>query len=88
VDYDKIKGVMFLCGRQPGQKMQLPGREFSSPLKKLVQAKVPPHRRKTVHLLKDDTGVVYAEYVGAAGSVSVDKTTRRFLRLEVEEKRK
>jgi tRNA(Ile)-lysidine synthase len=68
--------------------MQLPGREFSSPLKKLVQAKVPPHRRKTVHLLKDDTGVVYAEYVGAAGSVSVDKTTRRFLRLEVEEKRK
>ena len=83
LDYDKIKGDIFLRQRQYGERIRLCGRDFTSSLKKLIQAKVPPQRRHTLHVLADDDGIVFAEFIGAAHRVSPDANTRRLLIIEV-----
>lgn len=79
LDYDKIKGSIFLRPRQYGERIQLCGREFTSSLKKLIQSHVPPQRRQTLHILADDAGIVYAEWIGIADRVRPDESTRRLL---------
>lgn len=85
LDYDKIKGNIFLRLRQPGERIRLPGRAFTSSLKKVIQAKVPQGRRKTLHILADDDGIVFAEYIGAADCAVPDENTRRLLVVEIRE---
>lgn len=85
LDYDKIKGNIFLRLRQPGERIRLPGRAFTSSLKKVIQAKVPQGRRKTLHILADDDGIVFAEYIGAADRAVPDENTRRLLVVEIRE---
>ena len=63
LDYDKIKGEIFLRPRQSGDRMQLSGRGFTSALKKLIQANLPPARRRTAHVLAAADGVIFAEFV-------------------------
>ena len=82
LDYDKIKGEMFLRPRQPGDRMQLPGRGFTSAVKKLIQANLPPERRSTAYILADGEGVVCVRGVGCAARVCPDEKTRRLLVLE------
>ena len=82
LDYDKIKGEMFLRPRQPGDRMQLPGRGFTSAVKKLIQANLPPERRSTAYILADGEGVVCVRGVGCAVRVCPDEKTRRLLVLE------
>ncbi len=83
LDYDKIKGEIFLRARQPGDRMTLPGRGFTSSLKKLIQANLPPERRAFAHVLADASGVIYAEGAGCAARVCPDADTRRLLVLEI-----
>lgn len=83
LDYDKIKGNLFLCPRPYGARIQLCGRTFTSSLKKCIQASVPRERRSTLHTLMDDEGVVFAEYIGIAQRVRPDAATKRLLVLEV-----
>ena len=85
LDYDKIKGEIFLRARQPGDRIALPGREFTSSLKKLIQANLPPERRAFAHVLADASGVIYAEGAGCAARVCPDADTRRLLVLEMTE---
>ena len=85
LDYDKIKGNIFLRLRQPGERIRLPDRAFTSSLKKVIQAKVPQGRRKTLHILADDDGIVFAEYIGAADRAVPDENTRRLLVVEIRE---
>lgn len=85
LDYDKIKGDIFLRIRQPGDRIHLVGRSFTSSLKKVIQAKVPQERRRTLHILADEVGIVFAEYIGADERVYPDETTRRLLVLEFTE---
>lgn len=85
LDYDKIKGNIFLRLRHPGERICLPGRPFTSSLKKVIQAEVPQRRRKTLHILADNDGIVFAEYIGAVDRAVPDENTRRFLVLEVRE---
>lgn len=63
--------------------MQLSGRGFTSALKKLIQANLPPERRRTAHVLADADGVIFAEGVGCAARVCPDGETRRLLVLEI-----
>lgn len=83
LDYDKIEGVPVLGPRSYGARIQRCGRSFTTPLKKCVQACVPRQRRRTVHILTDDAGVVFAEFVGIAQRVVPDAQTRRLLVLEI-----
>ncbi len=85
LDYDKIKGDIFLRPRQYGARMQLCGRNFTASLKKLIQAKVPKPRRDTLHVLTDDEGVIYAEYIGIADRVRPDEHTQWLLAVDVRE---
>lgn len=83
VDYDKIKGVILVSPRVTGARIRLAGRDFTSSLKKCIQAKVPRERRSTIHCLTDDAGIFYAEFIGVADRVKLDATTRRFLTIRV-----
>ena len=85
LDYDRIKGSIFLRTRQPGERIRLPGRGFSSSLKKVIQGNVPQKRRKTLHILADDAGVVFVEMLGADERVLPNADTKRLLRIEVTE---
>ena len=68
--------------RQSGDRMQLPGRGFTSAVKKLIQANLPPERRSTAYILADGEGVVCVRGVGCAARVCPDEKTRRLLVLE------
>ena len=83
LDYDKIKGDVFLHPREPGARMQLCGCNFTSSLKKRIQEKVPKEKRSTLHLLYDAAGVIYAEDIGVAERVRADAASERLLVVQI-----
>jgi len=86
VDYDKIKGNLFIRGREPGDSFSSPRRGNTKPLKKLFnELKVPLPERDTYPLLADDSGVVWLMGQGAAASASIDKNTKRIIHISLEE---
>lgn len=90
VDYDKIKGCVTLRSRRPGDRIQLPGRDFTVSIKKRIQEVVPLRKRQTLHFLEDEEGIVYAEDIGIAERVKpVAGVTKAllFLNTEYEEKK-
>lgn len=83
VDCDKIKGAIFLRGKRPGDRVRLAGRNCTSVVKKVVQEKLPPDRRKTAHLAEDAEGIFYVEGAGVAQRVAPDEGTTHMLMLRV-----
>lgn len=83
LDYDKIKGRAVLRSRRFGDKIQLPGRSFSSSVKKLINEIVPDDMRGSLHFIEDESGTVFAEYIGVAERAAPDENTRRFLKISV-----
>ena len=83
LDYDKIIGRAVLRNRRFGDRIQLRGRNFTSSVKKLINEKIPPQERSTLHFIDDDQGTIFAEKIGIAGRVAPDGDTRRFLRITV-----
>lgn len=84
LDYDKIKGSVILRNRRFGDKIRLKGNDFTSSVKKLINAKVPPESRETMHFLEDEEGLIFAEYLGIDGRVAPDGNTLRFLEISIE----
>lgn len=85
LDYDKIKGVIFLRGRQYGDHVQFAGHQSESSVKKQIQKQVPPQRRQTLHFLADEEGTVFAEFLGVAARVQPDAETKRLLQISIQE---
>ena len=83
LDYDKIKGGAVLRNRRSGDKIQLRGRDFRSSVKKLINAKIPPEDRGTLHFIEDDEGTIFAEKLGIAQRVAPDRDTRRLLTITI-----
>ncbi len=83
LDYDKIIGRAILRNRRFGDRIQLRGRSFTSSVKKLINEKIPPQERASLHFIEDDEGTIFAEKLGIAGRVAPDGDTRRFLRITV-----
>ena len=81
VDYDKIKGEVFLRPKKSGDRIRLVGRNYTSSVKKAVQEKVARERRRTVHLAEDAEGLLYVEGVGIAQRVQPDENTACVLML-------
>ena len=52
-------------------------------VKKLINEKIPPQERASLHFIEDDEGTIFAEKLGIAGRVAPDGDTRRFLRITV-----
>lgn len=83
LDFDKIKGQPFFRRRKADDRITLPGRDFSSLLKKCVQAEVPLPERQTLCALYDELGCIWCERIGVAARVKPDQNSRRILTLSV-----
>ena len=85
LDYDKIKGVIFLRGRQYGDRVQFAGHRTVSSVKKQISKQVPPQRRQTLHFLADEEGTIFAEFLGVAARVQPDTETKRLLQIVIQQ---
>ena len=85
LDYDKIKGVIFLRGRKYGDHVQFAGHQSESSVKKQIQKRVPPQRRQSLHFLADEEGTIFAEFLGVAARVQPDTETTRLLQISIQE---
>lgn len=83
LDYDKITGNAFVSPRLPGAKMRLPGRDFTSSLKKCIQSQFPKSHRNHLYFLIDEAGVFFAEGIGVAARVAPDEKTEHFALVEI-----
>lgn len=83
-DYDKIVGRAVVRNRKYGDRIQLRGRNFTSSVKKLINEKIPPDQRGSLHFIEDEQGLVYAEGIGIAQRVAPDEKTVNFLVISVE----
>lgn len=83
IDYDKIKGKIFLRNRKSGDKIRLAERGLTKSLKKLFNESIPLEERHKIAVLSDDDGVIYVEGFGADERVSADENTKRILEVEI-----
>lgn len=83
IDYDKIKGRIFLRNRKGGDKIRLSERGITKSIKKLFNENIPLEMREKTMILSDDCGVIYVEGFGADGRVSADENTKRILEVEI-----
>ncbi len=83
IDYDKIKGRVFLRNRLSGDKIRLPERGITKTLKKLYNESIPLDNRYKTVVLSDDNGVIFVEGFGADERVSSDENTKRILNVRI-----
>lgn len=79
LDYDKIKGVIAVGTRRPGDSIRLAGRGCTKTLKKLYNERIPLEKRASALLIRDDDGVLAIEGLGAAERASVSEDTEKIL---------
>ncbi len=81
IDYDKIKGQLYLRCRQRGDKIRLANRDFTSSVKQLLNAKIPREERDSLCFICDDDGLIFIEKIGVADRVKVEKSTKHILKI-------
>lgn len=81
IDYDKIKGQLYLRCRRKGDKIKLKNRDFTSSVKQLLNAKIPREERDGLCFVCDDEGLIYIEKIGVADRVKVEESTKRILKI-------
>lgn len=79
MDYDKIKGQVFIRSRLDGDRITLHHRKHSSSVKKLLNASVPLEERSRLFFAEDSDGLIFVEKIGIADRVGIDENTRRIL---------
>lgn len=83
IDYDKIKGKIFLRNRISGDKIRLCNKGFTKSLKKLFNENIPLEDRHKVAVLSDEDGVIFVQGFGADERVCVDENTKRALKIKI-----
>lgn len=84
IDYDKIKGDIFVRNRRRGDKVKLSGRNITSSVKSLFNADIPRDERDKVLFLCDEQGIIFIEGYGCAERVKCQRFTKNLLRISVE----
>lgn len=84
LDYDKLRGVIFVRNRRSGDRIMLRGRDFTSSVKTLFNAGVRLEERKKRLFVCDEEGIVFIEGFGCAERVSCGSETKRVVRITVE----
>ena len=74
---------MILRNRRNGDKIRLAGRNFTSSVKKLINAQIKPDERPFLHFIDDECGTVFAEKIGIADRVKPDKNTANILEITI-----
>lgn len=83
MDYDKVKGGLTLRNRRNGDKIRLAGKNFTSSVKKLINERIEPDKRPFLHFIDDECGTLFAEKIGVAERVKVDKNTSKILKIMI-----
>lgn len=81
VDYDKIKGNLFMRTRQRGDKIKLANRDFTSSVKTLLNSAILRENRDSLCFICDEQGLIYIESIGVADRVKADENTKRILKI-------
>ena len=84
LDYDKINGKAVFRSREAGDRITLRKRRCTKTLKKLLnELSVAPEKRDSIIILADESGVLFAEGIGANARAEVSSSTRRILKIEI-----
>lgn len=85
IDYDKIHGRAIVRSRIEGDSITLASRKCTKSLKKLFnELAIPPERRDAVAVFADDNGVFLVEGAGISQNVTVDKHTKKIMKIRIE----
>ncbi len=82
IDCDRLCGDACIRGYIGNEKIRLPGRGFTSTVKKLL-ACLPQRERKRAVVVADSVGAVWVEGFGAAERVACDNATVRAVKVTV-----
>lgn len=82
-DYGKIQGDVVIRSRCNGDRFKLPSRDFTSSVKKLLQAEIPKQERQKLVFLEDRDGVIFIERFGFTERVKADCDTKEVLLLTI-----
>ena len=84
LDCDKIHGRAVVRSRSDGDFIALASRKCTKSLKKLFnELAIPPEKRNCVAVFSDDKGVFLVEGAGISRDVTVDKNTKKVMRIRI-----
>ena len=84
IDYDRIMGSGILRTRRPGDRLSLPERGVTKPLKKWFnEAKIPQEQREKLAVLADDMGPLWVQGLGSDRRVRPNAQTRCVLTITI-----
>ncbi|NMC57134.1 MAG: tRNA lysidine(34) synthetase TilS [Eubacteriaceae bacterium] len=82
IDYDKIKGNIFIRNRQTGDKFYPLGLKGSTSLKKyFINIKVPKQQRDKIPLLCDEENIIWIIGYALSDKYKVDEETKNILKI-------
>ena len=82
-DYDKIQGDIVLRNRLRSDSIKPVGATCTRELRKILQEKLPPEKRKLSAVLEDKNGIIWAEHAGLSDRVKPNAETENYLRIEI-----
>ncbi len=85
LNYDKIKGQLFLTSIMQGDKIRLRGRGVTKQLRRIFsEMNVPPEKRRSIPVLRDEEGLLWVRGIGVAERAAVDIQAERLIVISVE----
>lgn len=88
IDYDKISGTLVARCRLPGDKIRFVGRDYTTSVKKLLNAsRISVEKREQILILSDDRGPLWMEGFGCAQRCAVNSETKKFMTIEIRRNR-
>lgn len=76
IDFDKIKGHLFVRNRRVGDKLLINGMHKS--LKKLfIDKKVPKEYRDIIPIIFDEAGIIYVPFIGVSDRVKSNNNSKK-----------
>lgn len=86
VDYDKIKGKLFISPRTAEMKFRPVGRNMTKSVSKfLSDLKVPMEKRNTLPVLQDDVGIVAVGNIEIDEKYKITENTQNILLIQIDE---
>ncbi len=83
IDAGCIKGDIVLRNRLPGDRIKLENRNFTSSVKKLLNACTEASERDSLCIAADETGIIFIEKAGTADRVKITNSTKKILLIRV-----
>lgn len=82
-DYDTIQGDIVLRNRLRNDTIKPVNSVHTKDLRKILQEKLPPEKRKISAVLEDENGIIWAEHAGLSQRAAPNNKTENYLRIEI-----